>query len=107
MRKHAAGAEFFESDAAQEPAAEVRDAFPAELLVIDVQAGCPVADQYAVLLPTLEEPGSPLVTGRLGDVAGFVAIENQADDVAGVLLVEPVLLCGVDHVVGGSHDIRQ
>ena len=71
-------------------------------------AGSGLGEQHPRRLPVLEQSLRPRVAVvHLVVVARLDAVEDQADDVAGMLLVELLLQLGVDHVVGRGDHVAQ
>ena len=102
-----AGAESLQADAGHDAAADVPRALDLELLMVDVKDGRRLLHDHPLLAPVAQEAGGPGVLVAPLVVPRLLAVELQADDVGGVLFVEPGLQGGVDDVVGGRDDLGQ
>ena len=93
MRIDAALAERLQPDAGHEAAARVAPALDLEILVIDVEGRGPSpATRMPSSLPVAQAARPRGCSGCLASrVAGFLLVEDQADDVVRALLVERLL----------------
>ena len=108
MREDLAFAEPRQPQPGHEPAADVGRALVGELLVIDVDGRVGLGEQHALRLPVLEESPRPgVAVVHLVVVARLDAVEDQADDVAGMLAIKLLLQVGIDHVVGRGDHVAQ
>src|SRR5262245_10732501 len=101
MRVNSAFAKPLETDPGHEASSHPGTPRMIENLVIDVECRVGLGNQQALTAPVSQKSGGPRVAVADLVVAGFLAIENQADDVRRVLLIEPLLESGVDHVIRG------
>ena len=107
VRIDVAFAEPLEPHAAHEAAARVRRAAFGEHLVIDVDRRVGLGEQHALALPLPQQPGRARVAIVVLVIARLVPVEDQPHDVGRVLVVEPLLQLGVDHVVRRRDHVAQ
>jgi hypothetical protein len=75
--------------------------------MVYVQRRIGFVQQQTFLTPILEEPSGAGVTVALLIVSWLVAVQDQADYIRRVLLVELVLKSRADHVIRWSHYIAE
>jgi len=98
VRVDRSGPERFQFDPAHESSPIERLPVEFKLLVIDVDGCFIFGAQHAVLASFLENLGRPIVDGLVADQV-IPPVQNQADNIVLVPLVEVVLKVAVDDVV--------
>ena len=93
-------AERLQPDPGEEPAAGVASPLDLEGLLVDVEGGWSSSRRMPSRRQSLQESRGPGVAVWARCVAGFLAVQLQADDVVRAGVVEPVLERRLDHVVG-------
>ena len=83
------------------------DAAFAEHLVVNVDRRVGLGEQHAVAQPGAHQAGRARVAIVVLVIAGLVLVEDQAHDVGRMLVVQPLLQLGVDHVVRRRDDVAQ
>ena len=73
--------------------------FPLEDLMIGVQRIFVLLDEHSLVDPAFQKIGRAAVLLVRPGVPGFVPVQFEANDVAGMLLVQLFLEFAVDHVV--------
>src|SRR5580692_3977630 len=75
--------------------------------MVDVKRVLVFRNQNPLGLPMPQKIGGPLVTSLGVGVARFIAVQDQADNVARMPLVKISLLVRTDHVIRWGSDIGQ
>ena len=107
VRIDAALAKFFQTTAAHESLPTIASSLPRELLVIDVNRVVSLAQPDSFGLPLPHEMSGSRVLVVRRRVPRFLAIEVDANDVAGMFLVESGSKVLVDHVIRRSDHVRK
>ncbi len=107
MRVDASGAELLEADACHEAFPRKAPSLDLELLVINVDSPRSVLNQDVLVKPLLERQRRPGVAIVVLGIGRILLVENQANHVVGVAVVQCLLQITVNYVVGRGDDVAQ